>query len=138
MYIVIKLSKVGHNFKKQNTSIVKDNNFLEVCWFLAKNRYYFLSLSWKLYNPYCHTTYSAHSYRKEWMCLGDAFALETKIPYLKKFLFAKYRFKGTNSKILPLQFHIFCQIKFFTESWAKLVCHPCKEINRTLRCNRVP
>ena len=29
-------------------------SFLYLCWFLAKNLFMFLSLSWKLHNRYCH------------------------------------------------------------------------------------
>ena len=32
----------------------KFNNFLWVCWFLGKNLSNFVSLVWKLQNPYCH------------------------------------------------------------------------------------
>ena len=40
----------------------KFNHFLWECWFLAKNHYNFVSLSWKLHNRYCHTFGSSPSF----------------------------------------------------------------------------
>ena len=42
---------VNPKLKTQNS---KFNNFLLVCWFFSKILSYFVSLPWKLNNPYCH------------------------------------------------------------------------------------
>ena len=40
----------------------KCNNFLLVCWFLARNLFNFASLPWKLHNRYCHKYWATHVY----------------------------------------------------------------------------
>ena len=44
--------------------ILKIQNFLWVCWFLCKILSNFVSLPWKLHNPYCHTGHGTYKNAK--------------------------------------------------------------------------
>ena len=61
----------GHIFGYWNVSR-KYNNFLQACWFLAKNLANIVSLPWKLDNPNCHNQ------RQEWTDTEDNHSVKVK------------------------------------------------------------
>ena len=74
--------------------LTKYNIFLKVSWFLAKNLLNFVSLPWKLENPYCHTVQG----RRNWGCQGWA-----RGPFASHPIFGRYKsFISPSSELLLL------------------------------------
>ena len=72
----------------------KYNIFLGVSWFLAKNLSNFVSLPWKLDNPYCHKLYIASIFRKSIKKISDTEFVENCVITIWRLRLSWYYYGG--------------------------------------------